>query len=148
MIGIINTPIIILIYFIISFTPLGNIDNDYYYDSIFELFTNIGKINAKAKLVIILILLPFVYGILHYILIKTIYDYTIFHMYIPFIIENFIDMFTNRPFDMFKKIFLISSFIFELIMILVFLEIIEINCCGFNENLKEIFNQEELLTLH
>ena len=83
---------------------------------------------------IILILFPFVYGILHYILIKTIYDYTIFHMYIPFIIENFIEYIIKN----FGKlnIFLISSFIFELIMILVFLEIIEINCCELNKNLK------------
>ena len=35
-IGIINVPLIILIYFIISFTPLANIENDYYYDNIFE----------------------------------------------------------------------------------------------------------------
>ena len=34
MIGIINLPIIIIIYIIISFTPLGDKDNNYYYDSI------------------------------------------------------------------------------------------------------------------
>ena len=34
-------------------------------------------------------------------------------------------------------IVLISSFIFELIMILVFLEIIGIHCYGLNENLKK-----------
>ena len=70
MVGIINAPLIILIYFIISFTPLGNINNDYYYDNIFELFNKFRNIGAKN--VTILILLPFVYGILDYLLIKTI----------------------------------------------------------------------------
>jgi len=61
MIGVINVPIIILISFITSFTPLGNTKNDYYYDNIFDLFKNIGKINIKN--VIILILAPLVFGI-------------------------------------------------------------------------------------
>ena len=87
MIGIINVPLIILIYFIISFTPLGNINNDYYYDNIFELFKKIGNIDAKN--IIILILLPLIFGILYYLLIKTIYEYTIFHLFIPFIVESF-----------------------------------------------------------
>ena len=62
MIGIINVPLIILIYFIISFTSLGNIENKYYFDNIFELFKNIGNIDAKNM--ILLISLPFFYGIL------------------------------------------------------------------------------------
>jgi len=46
LIGIINLPIIIIIYIIISFTPLGDKDNYYYYDSIFELFKNFGNLNT------------------------------------------------------------------------------------------------------
>ena len=133
MIGIINVPTIILIYFIISFTSLGNKNDNKYYYNIFELFKQIGNIDAKNM--IFLILLPFAYGIFHYILTKIIYDYTIFHIYIPFILENFL----NNIFYSFgnnERIFLISSFFIELIMILIFLEIIEINCCGLNENLK------------
>ena len=52
MIGVINVPIIILISFIISFTPLGNTKNDYYYDNIFELYKNFGE--SVAKNIIIL----------------------------------------------------------------------------------------------
>ena len=90
MTGIINAPLIILIYFISSFIPIEIKDNkEFYYDNIFELFKDFDTIDAKT--VIILISLPFVYGILNYILIKTIYDYTIFHMFIPFIIETFIE---------------------------------------------------------
>jgi len=66
MIGIINVPLIILIYFIISFTPLGNINNNkYYFDNIFILFKNLGQ--SDLKNVIFLISLPFAYGISFYI---------------------------------------------------------------------------------
>jgi len=133
MIGIINVPLTILIYYIISFTSLGNIKSKYYYDNIFELFKDLGKIEAKS--VFILISLPFVFGIYHFIVIKTIYDYTIYHMYIPFLIQYFIENILKN-FDFIENIFLISSFFIELMMILIFLEIIEINCCGLNKNLK------------
>jgi hypothetical protein len=134
MIGIINVPIIILEYFIISFTRFGNIkEEEYYFDNIFQLFKDLGKNDAKS--VILLIFLPFAYGILNYILVNTIYDYTIYHIYIPLIIENFIENII-KEFNTFEIVFLILSFLIELIMILVFLEIIEINCCGLNENLK------------
>ena len=56
-------------------------------------------------------------------------------MFIPFIIENYIENIIKNL-GIFENIFLISSFFVELIIILVFLEIIEINCCGLNENLK------------
>jgi len=100
MIGVINVPIIILMYFIISFTPLGKKDNnEYYYDNIFELFKNIIKISAKY--IVILILLPIAYGIYQFIVIKTIYDYSIFHMYIPFLILYFME--NLNKFSKFKK---------------------------------------------
>ena len=133
MIGIINVPIIILTYFIISLTPYGNSNNEYYYDNIFKLFTDLGNINATNM--VILISFPFIYGIYQFIVIKTIYDYSIFHMYIPFLIHYFIDN-ISKNIGTIAKIFLISIFLIELIMILIFLEIIEINCCGLSENLK------------
>ena len=132
MIGIINVPIIIIIFFIISFTPLGNTNSKYYYDNIFELFKDLGN---NIKNIIILISLPFIFGIYAFIFIKIIYNYSIFHLYIPFLIQNFI-LNIIKNFELIENIFLISSFLIELIMILVFLEIIEINCCGLNKNLK------------
>ena len=42
----------------------------------------------------------------------------------------------TKNFELIEIIFLISSFLIELIMILVFLEIIEINCYELNKNLK------------
>jgi len=133
MIGIVNFPLIILIYFIISFTSFGNIKSKYYYDNIFELFKNIG--NNDAKNIAIIISLPFVDGIFQFIINKIIYDYTIFHLYIPLLISYFIENIIKNL-GTFDNIFLISSFFIELIMILIFIEIIEINLCGLNKNLK------------
>jgi len=58
MIGITDVPLIILIYFIISFTSFGNIESKYYFDNIFELFKNLREI--ETKIVIFLISLPFI----------------------------------------------------------------------------------------
>ena len=133
MIGIINFPLVIIIYFIISFTSLGNIRKKYYFDNIFELFKNIGKIDTKN--VIFLISLPFFLGFTEFIFNNIINDYTIYHIYIPLLIKYFIKNIIKNLRN-YEKIFLISSFFIELIMILIFLELIEINCCGLNKNLK------------
>ena len=131
MVGIINFPLIIIIYVIISFTKLGDNNDIYYWDSILDLFTSIKKldiINAFR-----LISLPIAYGIYVLIVNKTIYDFTIYHLYIPLLIENFIRGTIEKEINIFL---LIPFFCIEFIMILIFLEIIEINFCGLNENLK------------
>ena len=137
-IGIIYFPLIIIIYVIISFTKLGeknkniNINNNiYYWDSISELFKSINNINVINA--IRLISLPIVYGIYFLVINKTIYDFTIYHLYIPLLIENFIRGTIEKEINIFL---LITFFCIEFIMILIFLEIIEINFCGLNENLK------------
>ena len=132
MIGIIDVPLILIIYFIISFISEEIKDNKQYLDNIFKLF---DKENFDAYNVINLILLPFAYGMNLFLINKVIYDYTIYHIYIVFLIVYFIYniIYYKRFVDI---IFLITSFFIELIMILVFLEIIEINCFGLNKNLK------------
>ena len=85
---------------------------------------------------IFLISLPFSYGIFQFITNNIINDYTIYHIYIPFLLRFFIKNIIKN-FIIYEKIILISSFLIELIMILVFLEVIEINCCGLNKNLKK-----------
>jgi len=132
MIGIINSPLIIIIYIIISFTPLGEENNYYYCDNIFSLFRE--GIN-DIKDIIFLISIPFAYGILLFFLNKIIYEYTIYHIYIPILIEYFIRNIIKNL-GIVENIILISSFLIELIMILVFVEIIEIKYCGLDENLK------------
>ena len=140
MIGIINFLLIIIIYIIISFTKLGEKNNMYYWDNIFELFKSIKYLDAINA--IRLISLPIVYGIYVLLINKTIYDFTIYHLYIPLLIENFIIGIIEKDINIYL---LIPCFCIEFIMILIFLEIIEINFCGLNENLKEIFIQEESL---
>ena len=103
MIGVINVPIIILMSFIISYTPLGNDKSEYYYDNIFELFKDLGNINTKNM--IRLISLPFFFGIYAFIVIRIINDYSIFHMYIPFLIQYFIENIIQN-FEFIEAIFL------------------------------------------
>jgi len=136
MIGVINVPLIIIIYIIITFTIFGKKENDkniYYIDNIYNLFKNIKNLDVINA--ILLTLLPFAYGILVLLINKIIYDFTLYHIYIPLLIEIFISEIINQKND-FDIIFLILCFIIELIIILIFLEIIEINFWGLNENLK------------
>jgi len=83
--------------------------------------------------------LPFASGIYSSLLNNIFYDFTLYHSYLPFFVENFIKEIFNliENGTIFKTIFIISCFFIELIMILVFLEIIELNFCGLNENLKK-----------
>ena len=136
MIGVINVSLIIIIYIIISFTTFGkkeNGNNIYYYDNIYDLFENIRQIDAINA--ILLSLLPFAYGIYTLLINKIIYEFTLYHIYIPLLFERFISEIINQT-DAFDIIILTIFFTFELIIILVFLEIIEVNFCGLNENLK------------
>ena len=84
---------------------------------------------------ILLISLPFAYGLIALLTNKTIYDFSLYHIYIFSLVENFVKN-VIKNLGIIGDIILISSFIIEMIMILVFLEIIEINLCGLNENLK------------
>jgi len=135
MIELINFPLFLIIMFIISFTPLGKKENKKFFcDNIFELFQDIAKLNIAY--IILLILLPFIYGLLLIDINKTIYDFTVYHIFIPLLVLTFLKEITQSKLTIYISTFLISSFIIELIMILVFLEIIEVNYCGLNENLK------------
>jgi len=80
MIGAGFLPLIIIIYFIFSFT----ID----FDNIFDLFKDLG--DMKINNIILLVSYPFASGILVLLIFKTINDYSIFHMFVPFIIKKFI----------------------------------------------------------
>ena len=148
-IGMINTPIIIIIYIIFSFVYPGKCepkaynydDNGDYCLDIFKLF---GDIGSSAKNIIRLITFPFTYGLLMAMLTKTINEFTLYHIYIPYLIESFINNINKFSTEKQKEnkalvfiIILISSFFIELIVILVFLEIIEVKFWGMNENLKK-----------
>ena len=100
-----------------------------------NLFNNkLDVINA-----IRLISLPIAHAIYVSLINKIFYDFTIYHIYLPFLVKHFIEEIFNHfeNGNAFKNSFLISCFFIELIMILIFLEIIELNFCGLNKNLKK-----------
>ena len=141
MIGVINVPLIIIIYFILSFFNLGDCksvnDNNSYCVNIFELFQS-GLFNATNIFRLICFIL--MYMILMAMLVKIVNDYTIYYIYTPFLLENFVKniiKMTEESFDISITIFLSISFFIELIMILIFLEIIEVKFCGLNKDLKK-----------
>jgi len=80
MIGAGFVPLIIIIYFFVSFT--------YDFDNIFDLFESFK--NLEAINYISLISYPFASGILGLLIFKVINDFSLFHLYIPFILENFL----------------------------------------------------------
>jgi len=135
MIGIINIPIISIIYIVISFFDGNcNVNKDYCLD-IFESFKEIDALNYFR-----LISLSLSYGVLMALFNKAINDYTLYHIYIPLLVENFIkNIISYSGYDNSSIIiiFLSISFFIELFMILVFLEIIEVNFCGLDKNLKK-----------
>ena len=139
-VGIINFPIVIIIYFIISFTSLGDDKSKYYVDNIFNLF----KYNLNIINIMRLISLPIAYGISYSLLYKIIYDYTLYHAFIPLLIENFIGDMINLQIKS-GIIFLISCFLIEFIMILIFTEIVELNFCELNKNLKKNIESRALI---
>ena len=71
--------------------------------------------------------------------IKFIYDFTVFHLVIFIILKvlfsNIIQIILN-PFKPYVLIIIIITSLFEIFAISVFVEIIELNFCGFNKNLK------------
>ena len=141
-IGIINFPLIIIIYLIISFTALGKENGDLLYvDNIFTIF----KDEFDLINVIILISFPIAYGLYTSIFNKVIYDYTLYHSYILLLLENFIEDIFNKKENKALYIFIISCFFIELIMILIFLEIIELNFWGLNKNLKKNIESRALI---
>ena len=155
-IGMINTPIIIIIYIIFSFVYPGKCEPKVYHyddngDYCLDIFKLFGDIGSSAKNIIRLITFPFTYGLLMAMLTKTINEFTLYHIYIPYLIESFINNINKFSTEKQKEqkeekeqkqalvfiIILISSFFIELIVILVFLEIIEVKFWGMNENLKK-----------
>jgi len=126
-VGMITFPLIIIIYIIISLTSLGNFINN-----IKEIFKDLDPINIMRLITYLL-----ANGIYFLLVNKIIYDFTLYHIYIPMLVENFVINITIQFKNKLNIIFLIIFFLIELAMILIFLEIIEINFCGLNENLKK-----------
>jgi len=135
MIGMINVPIIIIYIVISLFDNLGKC-NENYCLNISNLFKD-DDINAIDYFRLISFALT--YAVLMALYNKVINDYTLYHIYIFSLIDNFIkNIISYSGYDnSLIIIFLCISFFIELFMILVFLEIIEVNFWGLDKNLKK-----------
>ena len=142
MIGMINVPLIILINIAFLFSDKeifqcsgDENDKNYYCLNLFKSFRLPFLFNY-----IQIISLVFCYTILMALFIKTINEFTLYHIYVPLLVENFLKNFFLYWGDqehIINIILLSVSFVIELIMILVFLEIIELKFWGLNKNLKK-----------
>ena len=139
--GFINVPIIIIIYFIVSYIPcdsfcdleFGKDNPKKYFDNIYSLFT--GEINRLE--IILYIVYTFVEGGFQLLINETLNRFTIYHiLFIIQIIGFIIDILKVKE-KIGKLIIIICCGFIELFFTLVFLEIIELNFCGLNKNLKK-----------
>ena len=94
---------------------------------------------SDKYLIIFYIIKSILNAIRFFIEIKFIYDFTVFHIVIFIILKvlfsNIIEIIFNRVYHYSLIIIIITSF-FEIFAISVFVEIIELNFCGLNQNLK------------
>ena len=132
--GIVNTPLILIVYFIVSHIPCNNkflCGEKKYFDNIYSLFDNL---NFNELIFLILECICEGIGLLSINMIM--YKFSLYHALIPFhaafCIINLLDSQTKTA----EIIISVICLILEIIFILIFLEIIELNFCNLNENLK------------
>ena len=147
-IGIINGLIAIICYFIATYFPCNNdfceliYNNKRYFDNIYSIFDDIYP--TEIFLYIYTIFQSGIYQILIYI---TINDFTVCHIFLFYQIIEFADtlveiFITNK--NIFAICIVITSGIFEIFIVLVFLEIIELGFCGLNYNTKRNIKERAL----
>jgi hypothetical protein len=147
--GIINGLITIISYFIVTYFPCNNnfcdlkYNNVYYFDNIYSVFDNIYPI--EIFLIIYTIFLSGIYQILLYIVIN---DFTICHIFLFYQVLEFADTIIelkNSDKNIFVICILIISGIFEIFIVLIVLEIIELRFCGLNYNTKRNIKERALI---
>ena len=106
--------------------------------SIFYGYCRTNK-NIKGYSIIIYIFQSILYALIFFMQMKILNDYTVFHIMLFFSITVFISNISNiiLDFNINDFILVIITFPFEIFFILVFVEIIELNFCGLNSNLKK-----------
>ena len=141
--GIVNTPLIIIIYFLVSHIPCNNkflCGEKMYFDNIYSLFDNFN-----FNEIIFLILECLFEGIGLLTINMIMYKFSLYHALIPFnltfCVINLLSGHTTASEDIISFICLIS----EIIFILIFLEIIELNFCKLNENLKRKIEERAII---
>ena len=147
--GLINGFITIISYFIVTYIPCNNnfceliYNNEYYFDNIYSIFDNIYPI--EIFLYIYTIFQSGIYQILIYTIVN---DFTICHIFLFYQIIEFADSFIeifSTNINIVVLYILIICGIFEIFIVLVLLEIIELGFCGLNYNTKRNIKKRALI---
>ena len=152
LVGIINSPIILIVYFIFSYLPCEKshfcyikYNNKYYFDNFYSYFTN-NKI-SKIFLNLFYNIFDSLYGFIFNITIQSYpFCYTFFPEKINEFIYDLIEIFKNKR-NIKGNSFLIIIYIFELLSILMLMEIIELKFCGLNKYFKRNIYKRALLEM-
>ena len=139
--GIINTILVLIIFFIVSYIPCDNFlcnvyhNGKYYFDNIYTIFPNYSLSNKIALFFVSIFL-----GIIKLITYVIIHNFTVCHLFL--FIQN--QEFTAGIYsEILKKgnvffiVLIIISYILEIFTILVFQENIELNFYDLNKNTKQ-----------
>jgi len=130
----VNTPLILIIYFIVSYIPYNSeflCGKNKYFDNIYTLFNNL---TFNESILLILECLCEGIGLLSINMI--INKFSLYHAIIPLNISFSVLNLLGNEISETEIIISIISLVLEIIFILIFLEIIELNFCNLNENLK------------
>ena len=147
--GLINGFITIISYFIVTYIPCNNnfceliYNNEHYFDNIYSIFDNIYPI--EIFLYIYTIFQSGIYQILIYTIVN---DFTICHIFLFYQIIEFADSFIeifSTNINIVVLYILIICGIFEIFIVLVLLEIIELGFCGLNYNTKRNIKKRVLI---
>jgi len=151
-IGLINGIITNISYFIVTYFPCYNklCDLEYnsknYFDNIYSAFNNLSSIELFLN--IFTIFQSGINQILIYIIVN---DFTVCHIFLFYQVTEFADSFFEI-FNYDKNIFVICIFIisgiFEIFIVLILLEIIELRCCGLNYNTKRNIKERALIEIN
>ena len=142
LLGIINTPIILIMHKIFSFINC----HDTFCRLIQNSLVNMDKIiySLGRREFFFLIILIFVYGIEGILINRIMNNLTFYHVIIPIQIGAFFQYIMEykyrskyRSYNKIQSIIILILFIIEFLMCLIFLEIIELNCCGLSRNIKK-----------
>ena len=141
--GIINTFLLFIILFIISFIKCNPsliicslyYNGNYYIDNIFNIFS---KYNWYQFIIIFFCCIFF--GATKILINSSISNFTIFHIFLLYQIAEFYEGIIQEINAKTNKItiyIVLSSYIIEIFLILVFLEVLELKFCNLNKNVKK-----------
>ena len=148
--GLINLLIVIIIYMILSYITVDEnksycyvkYNNDCYIDKFYNIFTNFTFIQFLG-----LFFYSIVIGILKVLFDFIVRDYTMCHIYLYYQFIVIYSFFKKKNNDTLSISINIVSIVIELLITLVFLEIIELKFCGLNKNIKENIEKRAMLDI-